>query len=132
MVVDTSALLAIYLSEPDSLRFESAILNASGTTISAGTLLEASIVVEARYGEPGALALDQLLRKLGVTTVAVDAEQAESGRVGFRKYGKGRHPANLNYGDCFAYALAVTMGEPLLFKGDDFARTDVANALADT
>lgn len=131
MVVDTSALLAIYLSEPDAKRFETAILHAPHADISAGTLLETRIVVEARNGEPGALALDQLLRKLGVTTVPFDAEQADAGRLGFRKYGKGRHPANLNYGDCFAYALAMTSGEPLLFKGDDFSKTDAVKALAD-
>lgn len=130
MVVDTSALLAIYLGEPDSNRFEVAILTARAAIVSAGTLLETTIVVEARHGEAGALEIDRLLRKLGVTTVPVDAEQAEAGRVGYRRYGKGRHPAHLNYGDCFAYGLAVTRGEPLLFKGDDFARTDVANALA--
>lgn len=131
MVVDTSALLAIYLSEPDANRFETAILHAPHADISAGTLLETRIVVEARNGEPGALALDQLLRKLGVATVPFDAEQADAGRLGFRKYGKGRHPANLNYGDCFAYALAMTSGEPLLFKGDDFSTTDAVKALAD-
>ena len=130
MVIDTSALLAIYLAEPDSGRFETAILNAPSTLISAGTLLEGSIVVEARHGAAGSLELDRLLLKLGVTTVPVSAEQAEAGRVAFRKYGKGRHPANLNYGDCFSYALAVTSAEPLLFKGDDFSKTDVVDALA--
>lgn len=128
MVVDTSAILAIYLNEPDANRLELAILNAPAPVMSAGTLLEAAIVVEARHGQAGALALDRLLRKLGVTTVPVDAEQVDAARVGFRRYGKGRHPANLNYGDCFAYALAVTSGDPLLFKGDDFARTDVVDA----
>jgi ribonuclease VapC len=129
MVIDTSALLAIYLSELDSDRFEDAILNAPTAFISAGTLLEAGIVVEARHGKAGALELDNLLNKLGVSAVAVDAEQVEAARLAFRRYGKGRHPANLNYGDCFAYALATTSGEPLLFKGDDFSKTDVVNAL---
>jgi ribonuclease VapC len=130
MVVDTSALLAIYLDEPDANRFETAILNAPGAIVSAGTLLEACIVVEARHGEAGAIEIDRLLRKLGVTTVPVDSEQVDAGRVGYRRYGKGRHRANLNYGDCFAYALAITTGEPLLFKGDDFARTDVVDGLS--
>jgi ribonuclease VapC len=128
MVLDTSALLAIYLAEADSDQFETAILHASSTFISAGTLLEAGIVVEARHREAGAIELDRLLRKLGVTIVPFDAEQAEAGRLAFRRYGKGHHPANLNYGDCFAYALAMTTGEPLLFKGDDFAKTDVVDA----
>lgn len=131
MVIDTSALLAIYLAEPDSSRFEAAILSAPATFISAGTLLEAGIVIEARHGKAGATELDNLLRKLGVSTVAVDAEQVDAARLAFRKYGKGRHHANLNYGDCFAYALATTSVEPLLFKGDDFSKTDVIDALAE-
>lgn len=131
MVVDTSALLAIYLAEPDSSRFEAAILNAPAAFISAGTLLEAGIVVEVRHGKAGAAALDSLVQKLGVSTVAVDAEQVEAARLAFRKYGKGRHPASLNYGDCFAYALATTSVEPLLFKGDDFSKTDVVAALTE-
>jgi ribonuclease VapC len=129
MVVDTSALLAIYLDEADSHRFEIAILAAPAAIISAGTLLEATIVVEARHGRPGATEFDRLVRKLGIATVPVDAEQVEAGRLGFRRFGKGRHAANLNYGDCFAYALAVTTGEPLLFKGEDFAETDVVRAI---
>jgi ribonuclease VapC len=131
MVLDTSALLAIYFKETDSERFEAAILNSPTTLISAGTLLEAGIVVEARHRRAGSIELDRLLRTLGVTTMSVDAEQVEVGRGAFRKYGKGRHPASLNYGDCFAYALAITIGEPLLFKGHDFSETDVVDALAD-
>lgn len=130
MVVDTSALLAIYLSEVDSGQFEDAILNAPSAVISAGTLLEAGIVVEARHGKAGAVELDRLIEKLGITTIAVDAEQVEAARLAFRRYGKGRHRANLNYGDCFAYALAATSVEPLLFKGTDFSKTDVTDALA--
>ena len=131
MVLETSALLAIYFHESDSERFEAAILGASSIWISAGTLLEAGIVVEARHRRAGAVELDRLLKKLGVATIPVDAEQVEIGRAGYRKYGKGHHPANLNYGDCFAYALAIGYGEPLLFKGDDFSKTDVIDALAD-
>lgn len=131
MIIDTSAILAIYLAEPDSSRFEAAILNAPSAFISAGTLLEAAIVVEARHGKAGAVEFDRLLRKLGVSIVAVDIEQVEAARIGFRKFGKGRHPASLNYGDCFAYALATTSVEPLLFKGDGFSKTDVVNALTE-
>ena len=79
----------------------------------------------------GAVELDSLLKKLGVSTITVDAEQEEAARLAYRKYGKGRHPAGLNYGDLFAYALATTSVEPLLFKGDDFSKTDVAHALAE-
>jgi ribonuclease VapC len=129
MVIDTSALLAIYLAEAESEQFEHAILNAPAVQISAGTLLEAGIVVEARHGKAGAVQLDRLLKTFGVMTVAVDAEQVEVARLAFRKYGQGRHPANLNYGDCFAYALSTTSVEPLLFKGSDFSKTDVMNAL---
>ena len=131
MVIDTSALLAIYFHETDSERFETAILNAPHVLMSAGTWLEAGIVVEARHRHAGSLELDALLQKLGVTTVSVDAEQAEVGRTAFRRYGKGRHAAGLNYGDCFAYALAITTGEPLLFKGHNFSETGVIDALAD-
>ena len=132
MVLDTSALLAVYFSEPDSERFEAAIVGAPESFISAGTLLEAGIVVEARRGEAGSVELDRLLLKLGVTTVPVDAEQVDVGRVAVRTYGKGRHPASLNHGDCFAYALAITTNDRLLFKGDAFSKTDVIDALADT
>jgi ribonuclease VapC len=131
MVVDTSALLAIYFAERDSGQFEAAILQAPTAVISAGTLLEAAIVVEARHGKAGAVELDRLLKKLAVSTIAVDAEQLEAARLGCRKYGKGRHPAGLNYGDLFAYALATTSVEPLLFRGDDFSQTDVVNALGE-
>ena len=131
MVIDTSALLAIYFRETDSERFETAILSAHSVFMSAGTLLEAGIVIEARHRHAGSIELDRLLQKLGVTTVSVDAGQAEVGRKAFRKYGKGRHRASLNYGDCFAYALAITTNEPLLFKGNDFSETDVVDALAD-
>jgi ribonuclease VapC len=131
MVLDTSALLAIYFHESDSERFETAILTASTTLVSAGTLLEAGIVVEARHRQDGAVELDRLLMKLGIATIPVDAEQVEAGRRAYRKYGKGHHPANLNFGDCFAYALAVCTGDSLLFKGDDFSQTDVTDALSD-
>lgn len=130
MVIDTSALLAIYLAESDSERYELAALRAGEVLISAGTLIEAGIVVEARHGSAGGAALDRLLRKLNAETVAVDAAQAEAARHAWRAYGRGRHAAQLNYGDCFAYALAVTLDVPLLFKGDDFSKTDVRDALA--
>jgi len=129
VVADTSALLAILLDEPDAASFRTAVEAAELRLISAGTVLELGIVVEARFGEAGALELDLLLSKAEFEVVPVDAEQVELGRAAYRRFGKGRHPAGLNLGDCFAYALAVTSGEPLLFKGGDFPKTDVTAAL---
>jgi ribonuclease VapC len=97
--------------------------------MSAGTLVEAAIVVEARLGHAGGRELDLLLHAAAVDIVPVDREQAELGRQAWRRFGKGNHRAALNYGDCFAYALAKRSGEPLLSKGDDFPRTDVTLAL---
>lgn len=129
MVIDTSAIAAILFDEPDAERIEAAIADTPLRLISAGTLLECSIVVEARYGEDGGRELDLLLFKANLQIAPVTAEQVEIARAAFRRFGKGRHPAGLNFGDCFSYALAISRGEPLLFKGDDFARTDVLAAL---
>jgi ribonuclease VapC len=129
MVVDTSALLAVFLREPGSEHLEARLVAEPQLLISAGTLLESAIVAEARMGRAGGQQLDRLLQTLGVTTVPVDADQVAAARAGFRKYGKGRHEAGLNFGDCFAYGLAVTLDAPLLFKGTDFAKTDLRNAL---
>jgi ribonuclease VapC len=93
--------------------------------MSTASYLEAAIVIEARFGEPGGRELDLWLHRAGVDLVAVDADQAEVARSAYRRYGKGRHRAGLNYGDCFAYALSKVSGEPLLFKGDDFGHTDI-------
>jgi ribonuclease VapC len=131
MVLDTSALLAILLQEREGPAFAAAIEGDPVRLLSAGSLLETAIVVESRYGEPGGRELDLLLHKAAVTVVAVDAAQVEVARHAFRTYGKSRHPAGLNYGDCFAYALSRTSGEPLLFKGDDFTRTDVQQVRLD-
>lgn len=126
MVIDTSAILAILEGEPEADRLTAALAAADVLRMSAGSALEAGIVVEARRGEGGGRELDLLLHRLGVEIVAVASEQVEIARDAWRRYGKGRHPAALNFGDCFAYALATALGEPLLFVGDDFARTDVA------
>ncbi len=128
MVIDTSALVAILMREPEHARLASAIAADPRRDISAATLLEAGMVLESRAGEAAGRELDLLLHRLGCSVVPVDAAQAERARAGWRAYGKGRHPAGLNYGDCFAYALSVESGEPLLFKGDDFGRTDVPRA----
>lgn len=130
MVLDTSALIAILSGEPEQEAFIHAIERADVRLLSAATLLEASIVIEARYGAAGAHHLDRLLERADVEIVPVDGEQASAARSAWQRFGKGRHPAALNFGDCFPYALAVTRGEPLLFKGNDFSQTDVPVAQA--
>ena len=128
MVLDTSAVLAILFDEPDAARIEAAIEGDPVRLMSAGSALEAGIVVEARLGEAGGRELDLLLYKARVDIVPFDADQMELARNAYRRYGKGRHSANLNFGDCFSYALSRSSGEPLLFSGDDFRKIDLASA----
>jgi ribonuclease VapC len=125
MVIDTSALVAMLSDESDAERFEAAVEADPVLLMSTASQLETALVIESRFGEPGGRELDLWLHRAAVDLVAVHAEQAHAARVAYRRYGKGRHPAGLNYGDCFAYALAKISGEPLLFKGDDFPRTDI-------
>jgi ribonuclease VapC len=125
MVIDTSAIVAIALNEPDASEIEIRIADDPVRLISAATLLEATMVIETRLGDAGGREFDLWLLKIGAEIVPVDSQQADAARRAWRRYGKGNHPASLNYGDCFSYALAVTRGEPLLFKGEDFAKTDV-------
>jgi ribonuclease VapC len=125
MVIDTSALVAILGREPERRAWIEAIETADRARISAATLVETSIVIESRYGAAGLLDLDQFIALAGIEVVAVDAEQCRLARQAFSRFGKGRHPASLNFGDCFSYAAAMALGEPLLCKGDDFTRTDV-------
>ena len=125
MVIDTSALLAILLDEPERRAFAEAIENAGSCSMSVGNLLETSLVIESRFGAEGIRDLDQLIGKARIELVPVDLEQLGIARRAFSRFGKGRHPAALNFGDCVAYALARAMGEPLLYKGDDLARTDI-------
>lgn len=127
MVVDTSAVLAILLNEPDAEYFELALETDPSRLMSAASVLEASIVMEARFGEAGGRELDSLLSTAQVSIIPVTIEQVSAARQAFRTYGKGRHPAGLNFGDCFSYALAKTTGEALLFKGNDFGQTDIAS-----
>jgi ribonuclease VapC len=126
MVIDTSAIVAIALDEPEAASFEQKIADDPVRLISAGTVVEAGMVLEAKLGEAGGAEFDLWLHKAGVEIVAVDADHADQARRAWRRFGRGRHPAGLNYGDCFSYALAVLSQEPLLFKGEDFAKTDVA------
>jgi ribonuclease VapC len=125
MVIDTSALVAMLGDEPEAERFEAAVEADHVRLMSTASYLETAIVVESRYGEPGGRELDLWIHRAAVDLVAVHPEQAEAARVAYRKYGKGRHRAGLNYGDCFSYALAKISGQPLLFKGDDFPHTDI-------
>ena len=130
MVIDTSAFLAILQDEPDRHSFTEAIAAAGVRRTSAATFLETSMVLESRHGADGVRALDLLFESAGIEVVAVDIAQAKIARRAFADFGKGRHPAGLNYGDCFAYALARHLGEPLLCKGGDFSRTDLALVLS--
>lgn len=125
MVLDTSAILAILLEEPEAAQFVHLIGEDRVRLCSAVTFVEASIVLRNRKGERGQQKLDLFLRRAKVQIVAVDAKQAEVARDAYEKFGKGKHPAGLNLGDCFSYALAKAANEPLLFKGDDFSKTDV-------
>jgi len=125
MVIDSSAIVAILLVEADRERFTNLILEAETRAISAANVLGSGIVLESRRGEAAGHEFDLFLNQAGVDVVPVDAEQIEIARMAWRRYGKGRHPAALNFGDCFAYALAKVLDEPLLSKGTDFARTDI-------
>ena len=125
MVIDTSAVLALLFNEPEADDIESAIDEDPVRLMSAASGLEAGIVVEARLGAAGGREFDLLLHRARIEIVAVTSEQMEVGRAAWRRFGRGRHDANLNFGDCFSYALAAVSGEPLLFKGDDFCRTDI-------
>ena len=125
MVIDTSALVAIFLAEPERQKFLELIHQDGSRLISAANALESGIVLEARRGAVAGREFDLFLHRLNIEIVPVDAAQVELARAGWRRYGKGRHPASLNFGDCFAYALAKTSGEPLLAKGNDFTKTDV-------
>ena len=128
MVIDTSAVLAILFEEEDQLRYANAIESASARLVSAVTRVELSFVVEGRKREAGRERLERFFALTGAEVVAVTPEQATLAIGAFRRYGKGRHPAGLNIGDCFSYALATATGHPLLFKGNDFARTDIGSA----
>ncbi len=125
MVIDTSALLAILQDEPERRTFNEAIEETASRVMSVATFVEISIVIESRYGADGLRDLDDFLERAGIELAAVDVEQAKAARRAFSRFGKGRHPAGLNYGDCFSYALASQRAEPLLFKGADFSQTDV-------
>lgn len=125
MVLDPSAVLAILQNEPQRRKFNEAIEAADTRSLSTASFVECSMIVESRYGADGVRDLDLFLAKAQVSLVAVDEEQANLARRAFQKFGKGRHPAGLNFGDCFSYALSRALDLPLLFKGSDFSQTDV-------
>ena len=128
MIIDTSALVAILDQEPEAERIARTLAATPERMLSAANLLEVEIVMQARRGDDGTRDVELLLAKLRVEIVPFTARQAEIARKAFRRYGRGRHDAKLNFGDCFAYALAKDAAAPLLFKGDDFGQTDVLAA----
>lgn len=130
IVVDTSAIIAILRGEAEAAAMVTCIGEASGRYISAGSLLECGIVIGSNYGETGLAGLRELCTSLLLETVVVDANQSREGYEAHRRYGRGTgHRAQLNFGDCFSYALAKSRSLPLLFKGDDFIHTDIEPAL---
>ncbi|MEX2648702.1 MAG: type II toxin-antitoxin system VapC family toxin [Alphaproteobacteria bacterium] len=129
MILDSSAILAILAREADADGFSQSIEEAKSLRLSAANWLEVAIRVDSGGGEIARDALDEFVREAGVVVEPVTEHQAKLARQAYRAYGKGRHPAGLNFGDCFAYALAKATGEPLLFKGNDFAKTDLKPAL---
>ncbi|MGA3205138.1 MAG: type II toxin-antitoxin system VapC family toxin [Bryobacteraceae bacterium] len=129
MILDSSPLVAILAEEPDAEIYIQAISRAPRCRISAGNFIELSIVIESQFGIEVAQQCDALFRRIGIVIEPVTVEQAYLARQAFHDFGKGRHTSGLNFGDCFAYALAKLTGEPLLFKGTDFQKTDIVSAL---
>lgn len=125
MVIDSSALLAVLQQEPEAAAVSQALLQGHPRRLSAASFLETSIVVEARHADAGIRELDNLLRRASIEIVAVDEPQARIAREAYRLFGKGRHKAGLNFGDCFSYALSKSLGKPLLCTGQDFCQTDI-------
>ena len=128
MVIDTSAVVAILQSEPASPRLIEALEATADRRMSAASLIEASIVMLSRYGEHGESEVDLFVQRSQLDVAPVNLDHVDIARSAYRRFGKGRHPAALNFGDCFSYALAIALGEPLLFAGTDFGQTDVAVA----
>ncbi|MGF1596190.1 MAG: type II toxin-antitoxin system VapC family toxin [Acidimicrobiales bacterium] len=125
IVVDTSAVVAVLFGEPGTPGLERSLLE-EHCVMSAATPVELGIVIEAKAGPAGTQLLEELLDRIGVETIPVDGPLADEAIVGWRRFGKGRHRAGLNFGDTFSYALARRLGQPLLFVGEDFSHTDVS------
>ena len=128
MIVDTSAILAVLFDESDAVRMANSLYEAPSRSMSVVNFLEAATVLESRQGTEVGYRLDAFLESVRIDLAPVTVRQAELARDAWRRFGKGRRPRGLNLGDCFAYALAADTGEPLLFKGDDFAQTDITPA----
>ena len=128
MIVDTSAVLAILFHERDARRYAEALAGAPHCQMSVANYVEAAIVLEGRRTTGVGLELDLVVERTPIELVPVRVAHARAARRAWRRFGKGNHPAGLNFGDCFAYALAESTGEPLLFKGGDFALTDIEAA----
>lgn len=129
MVVDSSVLIAMLLGEEGADRYAQLLANADKIYVSAVSLVETSMVIEYKKGEAGAKKYDELLALLDPIVIAFDHQQARLARVAWQRYGKGRHPAKLNFGDCCSYAAASHLSLPLLFKGNDFSQTDIGVVL---
>ncbi|MHB8370143.1 MAG: type II toxin-antitoxin system VapC family toxin [Leptospirales bacterium] len=129
MIIDTSAIIAILFNEDDASLYAEAIVKADDCRISASTFVETAIVIEAQTKNGGSHQFDTFLRRAGIKIEPVTEEHAHIARQAYADFGKGRHPAALNFGDCFSYALAKASGESLLFKGEDFRKTDIRSAL---
>ena len=125
MVIDSSAIVAILFAQAEADSFAIAIESDPIRLIATPTLLETAIVVQHQLEDDGSRELDLFIHTVGIELVPFGVDHYRVARDAFRRYGKGRHPAGLNYGDCFSYALSQTSGEPLLYKGSDFAKTDV-------
>jgi ribonuclease VapC len=128
IVLDTSVLVAILRREPEAISFEEMILQAGGGLLSAVSYLELCMVIAGKNHESVLDRVDSILRRMNISTVDTTVADATFAREAFLRFGKGRHVAALNLGDCFSYALAKRLGEPLLFKGDDFTKTDLRRA----
>ncbi|MHA3842311.1 type II toxin-antitoxin system VapC family toxin [Sphingomonas aestuarii] len=128
MILDTSALVAILYREPEAMNFTQLVHDADACRISVANHVELSMVIESQLGPEGTRQADAFFRRAGIGIEPVTAAHGELARQAFLDFGKGRHKAALNFGDCFAYALAKATGEPLLFKGNDFALTDIDSA----
>jgi len=125
VVIDSSVLIAILLQEPEAESFTKLLIEIDDIYISAVSIVESSMVIEYKKGEQGALQYDELLKSIKPSVISFDNEQAALARTAWRQYGKGRHPAKLNFGDCCSYATAKHLDLPLLFKGNDFSKTDI-------
>jgi ribonuclease VapC len=129
VIIDTSAIIAILFEEEDAAGYAEALAASASCRISAATYVEASIVVESQTKSRGSRQLDALMNRAGIVIEPVTETQAQLARQAYADFGKGRHRAGLNYGDCFSYALAKDLRQPLLFKGNDFSKTDLESAM---